>query len=365
MKFSCIREKLDYALTTAERFTGKNISLPTLGSILFHLRGGTLTIAATNLEYAIEMVVSGSGEGEERICVPAKISSAFIQSLKDDTIDVEAKNTHLVLKSGARITRINCLTADEFPLIPSLKKHTGVVVSSSLLREGLEKVLPAVSLSGFKPELNGVLFRAGKQSLTLAATDTFRLTEKTITLAKGPADKNFSFILPSRAASEIMRVLRDGEESEIWIDENQALFSIGNTKIVSRLIDGVFPEYEGIVPKNFGTTSIMQRNEIKDSIRTSGIFSSKLQDVILRFQESHVEVSSQNQEVGEYRTKIPSSFSGNPVTVSFNYRYILDGLNALHEDEIFFGCNDENAPALLRNKSDNSFIYVVMPIRTV
>ena len=160
-----------------------------------------------------------------------------------------------------------------------------------------------------------------------------------------------------------MRILGSGEDVEVWIDENQALFNAGNIRVVSRLIDGVFPEYRAIVPKNFEATSIIQKNEIKDSIRTSGIFSSKLQDVTLGFHESHIEVFSQSQDIGEYRTKIPSVFSGTPLTVGFNYRYVLDGLNALHEEEVFFGCNNENAPALLRNKDDNSFLYVVMPIR--
>lgn len=364
MKFSCVREKLDYALTTADRFTGKNISLPILGSILLYAKNGSLAIIATNLEHAVEIVLSGNSEKEEKICIPARISSAFVQSLSDERVDGEIKNTHLVLKSGSRTTKINCLLADEFPLLPSLKKHTGVTVSSSLLRDGLELVIPAVSLSGFKPELNGVLFKAGKQSLTLAATDTFRLAEKTIPTVRMRSEKNFSFILPSRAASEVARVSGRSEDTEIWVDENQALFSSGDVRIVSRLIDGVFPEYESIVPKNFESTNIMKKNDIRDSIRASGIFSSKLQDVTLSFQESHIEISSQNQDVGEYKTRVPSLFLGKPLTVSFNYRYILDGLNSLREEDVFWGCNSENTPTLIRNKDDNSFIYIVMPIRT-
>ncbi|MBI3273625.1 MAG: DNA polymerase III subunit beta, partial [Candidatus Colwellbacteria bacterium] len=334
-------------------------------SILLSIDGDTLRVAATNLEYAIEITLAGNGKGEGRVCVPARVLSAFVQSLKEDIVDLEIKNTHIAVKSALRTTRINCFAADDFPLIPSLKKHTGITLSSSLLQDGLEKVLPAVSLSGFKQELNGVFFRAGKQSLTLAATDTFRLAEKTITLIKRQSEEVFSFILPSRIASEMTRILKGDEDVSLWIDDNQALFETGDVKIISRTIDGAFPDYAGIVPKDFKTASVLQKNDLKDAIRSSSIFASKLQDVMMSCNDLCVEVSSRNNDVGEYKTKIPSTLSGDPLIVSFNYRYMLDGINSLHENEVFFGCSGEGAPALLRNTSDNSFIYVVMPIRSI
>lgn len=363
MKFSCIKEKLEKAIMIVERFTGKNVTLPILGNILLEFGNNALMLTATNLEHAVEIKVTGNSSGEGKITVPAKIISALLQSTKDEKIEIEGKQGSLLVKTDTRDTRINGMVSDDFPLIPKVKAGIRFSVEGKLLQRGLESVLPAVSLSEFKPELGGVFFRLDAHNLRLAATDTFRLAEIILPLVKKEEDARASFILPHRVAGELMRVLADEGEVAVSLGENQVLFEINGATITSRLIEGNFPEYSAIIPKNFETTCFFGKDEMRDAVRASSIFTSSLQDVSLRFHDKGIQVCSINSEVGEYKTDIAVPVQGKEITINFNYRYLLDGLNALHDREVVWGSNSEQTPAVLRNKSDGSFLYIIMPIR--
>lgn len=362
MKFTCATEHLQKGLSHAERFTGKNTTLPILGNILLEANGNVLYITATNLESAIRMVIHGTSTRDGKVCIPAKIINSFLHTISDEKVSLEEKQGSLFIKTISRETRINGMPADDFPLIPKIKKTNSFTIGGYDFKRGLESVLPAVSSSEFKPELGGVYVRVASAQLRLAATDTFRLAEKTILFDPSYGGDGFSFIIPSRAAEEVVRVLGDEEEVIISIGENQAVFETDGVMIISRLTDGNFPDYSGIIPKNFESSCFAKRDDVLTSVRASSIFASKLQEVSLNVSSSEMEIKSLNQDIGEYCNKISCAQSGKDVLVGFNYRYILDGLGTLHEDELFFGFNGEQAPSLIKNKADNSFLYVVMPI---
>lgn len=364
MRFSCVKENLEYALTIAERFTGKNVTLPILSNCLLETSGSKLLVIATNLEYAVQITVPGKTEKEGKVSVPAKIFSSLIHSLKDERIDLEEKQGNLLVKTGQREGRINGLTVDDFPLIPKIKKTATVSLDLQAFRDGLVRVLPAVSPSEFKPELMGVYFKSSGNRLRLASTDTFRLAEKTLTLEERPEGDGLSFILPQRVAQELARLEDEsGGDIKMSLGENQVVFETQRVKIISRLIEGVFPEYTAIVPKSFELEVFISRQDLIEVVHAASIFSSKLQDITLAFRTGSLEISTANPEVGEYKTKIPLAGKGGDLRLSFNYRYLLDGLMAMSEEEIFLGCNSDNSPSLFRNKDDGSLFYVLMPIR--
>ena len=362
MKFLCVKEKLEKALVAAERFTGKNTTLPILGNILLEDKKNSLCLSATNLECAIQINIPGIGKGEGKLSVPAKIMSSFIQACKDEKIELEDHCGNLVIKTNSRDTKINGISSDDFPLVPKVNSVSSFLVEGSILAESLEKVLPAVSLSDFKPELGGVFFKSSVNSISLAATDTFRLAEQVVPIKKYEGEV-LSFIVPYRIASEVVRVFMGEDEVSVSIGENQIVFEAGGVMVTSRLIDGNFPDYQQIIPRSFGTAVYLAVKEFIDAIRVSSIFASKLQDVTLSFHENMLNISSKNQEIGEYNTAIPVNMNGKDITLSVNYRYLLDGLHTIRGKELFWGCNNENSPILLRDKSDNSFLYIVMPIR--
>lgn len=362
MKFSCVKEHIERAVSIAERFTAKNITLPILGNILLETTDNSLTVTGTNLEHAVQISVPGKGQ-IGRLAVPGKILSALLQSLRDEKITIEERQGNLLVKTDTRDTRINGMPSDDFPLLPKIKKTATIPVDAFLLRQGLEHILPAVSTSEFKPELAGVYFHASGKSLRLTATDTFRLAEKKMELSEKIDGDKLSFILPNRVAQELTRVLSEGdEEVRLHYGDNQILIEYAGIKIISRLVEGNFPEYTAIIPQHFDTTSHIQKNELIAAVRSSSIFSSKIQEVTLQFGKKQLEINSANQDIGENKTILPAPSTGKELKVSFNYRYLLDGVNAVDEDELFFGVN-ENAAALIKNKADASFAYVLMPIR--
>ena len=374
MKFICLKENLEKALIIAERFTGKNITLPILGNILLETSETALFVTATNLEYAIRIKVAGKIEKVGRVSVPAKIVSSLLQSTRSEKVDLEEKQGSLFIKTDTRDIRINGIIAEDFPLLPKIQKTYSVTVDGPSLVNNLAKVLPAVSFSEFKPELNGVFFKAVNNSFYLAATDTFRLAESRLTLAEKIQNNEINFILPQKTAQEIAR-LPVKEELEISGGDNQILFETEDIKIISRTIEGNFPAYEGIIPKKFEAASYVDKEKLVEAIRSSSIFASKLQEVRLNLTRQILEVTASNPEIGDYKTKIEVQSSGKSfsasaqeggetgISLGFNFRYLLDGLAALDDEEIFLGLNSENAPTLVRNREDDFFKYVLMPIR--
>ncbi len=363
MKAVCAKEVFEYGISLTERFTGKNINLPVLNTILIEADTRTLTVTATNLEYAVQISVPAKVQSPGKVTVPAKILTQVIQSIQEENIELEGKNETLVVKTPSREGKIIGVRSDDFPLIPKIKKTHTYSFSSLALVDGIAKILPAVSTSEFKPELNGIFFKIAPQELTLAATDTFRLAEKKIKIPGGEAEAK-TFILPGKIGQEIVRIFGDEErEVTLSLGENQIEISTGDIRILSRLIDGLFPEYSAIIPKSFSTSLFLPKNEFASAIRSSSIFSSKLQDVHLAFSQKKVEIKAENAEIGLTTISLPCELTGKPLTMNFNYRFLLDGVGGATEDELFFGANDANTPALLRNKSDASFSYVIMPIR--
>ncbi len=364
MKFSCRKEHLERALSSAERFVGKNITLPILGNVLMEADEHGLTITATNLEYAIEIRVPGDTRRPGKVSVPARVISSLVQTAREEKLELEVKQGNLSIASDSRQSRVNGMPADDFPLIPKIKKTAGFSADADVLSRALAHVMPAISSSDFKPELGGAFFQVRDTTLTLAASDTFRLAEEEIGVTKGPSSP-VSCIVPQRTAQELGRILGDykDETVDVSLGDNQILMRVGPVRITSRLIEGAFPEYRAIIPGQFDTSVFVSRDEFLSAVRSSSIFVSKLQEVALHFSHGILEVVSANPEVGEYRTKIKISFTGNDTAVSFNYRYLLDGVQALDEDEMFLGLSGSTSPALLRNKSRNTPTYVVMPIR--
>jgi len=365
-KIHCKKENLERAVITAERFTGKNAALPVLGNLLFEFRENELFIAATNLEHAIEVSVPGESAQfqQKRLTVPAKLLSSLVQSLSEETVQLMEERGNLLVRTDTKNIRIQGMSPDDFPLIPKIKKSHSFGIDALLLRVALAQVLPAVSLSELKPELAGVLWKISSQELKLAATDTFRLAEKTVALTPSKTKTDpLSFILPFRVAQEMERVFLQDGIVDVIFGENQIVVEWEGMKITSRCVDGNFPEYGGIVPTKFEAVAYVSRSALVNAIRASSLFSSKLQDVTLAFQGSLCEISSANQEIGEYRTTISVEKTGKDLTASFSYRFLLDGLNAIEGDEVWWGINSENTPSLLRDKSDNTFLYIAMPIR--
>ena len=373
MKIICLQENLKSSLNIAQNIVGKNLTLPILNNLLLETGAGRLKISSTNLEIGINIWASGKIEKPGSITCPAKILTSFINALPNKKVELETRENDLLIKCEGYKASVKGLPVDDFPLIPKLKERPVVILKNgSMLKNGLAQVVGAAALSEARPEFSGILLKIEKNQIKLAATDSFRLAEKTI-FEDTNASQPVLVILPQRTVQELIRILDEeaGGDIKIVLGDSQILFETSQAQLISRLIDGQYPDYQQIIPKNFTTRITLQRDEFINNIRIASIFSGKINDVKITAKPGKIEVSSQDPDTGRNSSEISAKVDGEPLEVSFNSRYLIDGLTNISTKQIFLGMNSENTnqssrsnPAVLKPLGEESYVYVVMPIKT-
>jgi DNA polymerase-3 subunit beta len=376
MKFVCTQENLVQGLLIVSHITGKSINLPVLGNVLLKTEGGNVKLSATNLELAVSTLVRGKVEVEGEYTVPAKLFQDFISLLPQGKVELELKEEGLHVMASGQETTIRGLPAQEFPLIPKLAKSEGVKFSSTDLKRTIGQVAFAVSISESRPELSGVACwfggSVGKGSVAFIATDSYRLAERVLAVAKGSMESKI--IVPSRTMLEVSRILSSykdelgvPEEVEWVTTENQLVVTFGNTELVSRLIEGSFPDYQQIIPEQFGTTAILDRSEFQKAVKAASLFSRQgLYDVHLAVKpaDGTIEVFSADQGTGKTSTTLQTELTGNETSLVVNFKYLSDGLAAITTPKVKLLFNDSMSPMLvLPEGGDEQYRYLVMPIR--
>lgn len=375
MKFITLVDNLKKAANLAERITSKNITLPILNNILLETNKNKIHIKATDLELGIEIYVSGKTEKEGKVVIPAKTFSSFLSKLPEEKITLEAKENNLKAESGKSKIIFQGFNSEDFPIIPQIKTDKYIEIEKSLLKEALEQVRPSVSYNTNYPELDSILFKIEKEGLTLVGTDRYRLAVKNIPLEKIKTNikENWQAIVPSKTVYEVIKILSEELEDSsstvvISPDPNQIQFLTEGVRLISRIINASYPEYEKAIPSNFENQVILKRNDVKEAIEISGIFSGKINDVkfILNPLKKEVILQSQDPTLGESEILLqPTEINGENLEIRFNYQFFLDGLDASRGEEIFLGLNKENSPALIRGKEENDFLYILVPLTNI
>jgi len=374
MKFICTQENLYTALSKVNGLIGQFSTLSILKNVLIQAKNGFITIKATDLETAINTEVRGKIEQPGKITVDTKMLTGFIALLPQGKINLETKKNQLFIKSGAHKTKIKTAPADDFPVIPDLKKEKGFEVKSLDFKQSLSEVLPSVSSDVTRPEINGVYFNIKKESLILAGTDSYRLAEKNFNLHLNQKPKKYQelfsgdFIVPLKAIKELNRILDDQDNIvEGFLGENQVLFSCDGTSLVSRLIDGDYPDYQQIIPDSANVSFVLSRQDFLNAVKISGVFAdvgSNSIELSVLPKKGQVLISSsttKGEEVSSLEAKIKAEKG---LKIVFDYRYLLDGLNSIATEQVVFLANSESSPALMRPVSKKQgFLYVLMPIR--
>ncbi len=378
MKLSCTRDNLHQGLAITGGLAGKNTNLPILNNVLIKTEGGSLRLTTTNLETAAACSVRGKVEEEGEITVPAKLFFDYVSLLSNEAVEVVGTADELSISCGDNKTKIKGLAASEFPLVPPAAGGGSFVVPAEALRVALARVLFAVASNESRPELSGVSvqFReieSGKGELVLAATDSYRLAESTLPLVSAPAGASVAAIVPARALAEVARTLslfKDGaeapEQATIQLAENQAVFTFGSAELTSRTVEGEYPDYTQIIPKDFRSEAVLGRAEFIKAVKTASLFSrTGLFDVGLKIvpAEGRVVVAGADATKGENTAVCLGDVSGDEAAVTVNYRYLLDGLNALSTDKVLFRAIDGANPCLLTPQGEEGYQYIIMPIK--
>jgi len=377
MKLSCTRENLFQGLSITSHLSNKNINLPILQNVLVKTEGGSIKFTSTNLEIAIHCIIRGKIEEQGEYTIPSKLFYDYVSLLPNETVTLINQEEGVDISCGSYETTIKGLPSSEFPLIPSVQAQRSYSIPVEDFKKALSRVLFSVATNESRPELTGVCAKFkkgnGESILTLASTDSYRLSEASLPLIT-EIEQEETVIFPARTLVEVNRILsvfKDDVESPssltVQLSENQVVFVFGPVEIISRMIEGYYPDYQQIIPTTFQTEAVIDRADFIKSIKTASLFSrTGLYDVTLEFfpdkQQIHVKALDANR--GKNTTICTGNLSGEPNNVTVNYRYLLDGLNAMTSEQIQFQMIDAANPCLVLPKStQESYRYVVMPIR--
>ena len=365
MKIECIKEKLETAVRIADRATGKNLSLPILSSILLDSSKNSLFIKSTNLDLGLEVEIPIKGEFSKPIAVPSSVLWNFLSNLgQERVVNLEVVGDVLEITCGLARASVKTQTVDDFPTIPKIADGKNVSVPANVLVSGFKSVCYSAASNSMKPELSSVYIHTKDEHLIFAATDSFRLAEKRI---KIKSLKSFpSVMIPAKNASEIIKIFEaHNEDVDIWVGKNQISFSCGFIYLVSRVIDGVFPDYEQIIPKDFSTTAVVIKQDFAQAMKIITVFSDAFNQVNLNIipNKKIFEIKAKNSTLGDASSKISPTAKGESIDIGFNHRYLADCLQPADSDSLVFGFSGQHKPLVIRTVGgDQGFTYLVMPL---
>ncbi len=383
MKFTCTQENLNQGLSIVSHIANKNINLPILGNVLIKSDDKMLRLMTTNLEIAIRCAVRGKIDESGEFTIPSKLFADYVSLLPKEKVDILQDGNTLGISCGSYQTKLHGVHASEFPLIPSVDEQYKFSVKASEFRKTIGQVLFAVAPNESRPEISGVLFRfstgADGLTLTLAATDSYRLAEKQMMAMsdKHPSLSDpVSMIVPARTVAELVRILGVFKETldvperlEICLGESQVLFVYDSVELISRTIEGKYPDYRQLIPERFETEVVMEKNDLARAVKTASLFSKTgLNDVHFRFSPGkRIALDATNAQTGEHSVEIDGAVSGKENNVTVNFRYFLDGVNNIDGDRVALQLIDGMSPCVIHpygeGKPLHDYLYIVMPIR--
>ena len=367
MKLFCSQKDLDYAINIVNKAISPNNTLPVLNNILIKAEGKKLLFSSTNLEVAISCQIDADVRGEGAITVPSKLITGYISLLSDEKVELSViEGMSLAINSSSSSTKIKCISADEFPLIPKIEKGLEFSVKVDDMHKAITETVFAAASNTSRPVLSGVLMASCGGVVKLVATDSYRLAERAIKVVKKPAE-DVSCIVPARTMMELSKIVSkaDAKEIKVNVSTNQVLFSIDGIELISRLIEGRFPDYEKIIPKDTKTTLTVSVEALSLVLKRVSLFARENNNSvkISATNDGKMTVSSEETKVGEEKAELPIKIDGDNNKISLNAQYLLDVLTYVSDDKVTFLINDKAAPAVIKPVKEEDYVYVIMPLK--
>ncbi len=368
MRIVVVQENLKNALAVCSRAVAASSTLAVLGNVLLQTQNGLLKISATNLEIGISQFVRCKVEEDGVVCLPARLLVEVVNNLPGEPVTLETVTEGLRLSVGKYRTVLKTVPAEDFPVINDTVSENAISLPSQDFFHALEGVLFAVSTNETQIELCGVFMtRSGQNEIVLAGTDRYRLAESKVVLKVGAeVFPNFSIIIPARAASEVLRLLHNSNgEFKVNIGDNQAVFSVNETIITTRLVDARYPEYEAIIPKEFTVSITASRTELISALKAVSVFAKSASGISVVYSPGGgLTLSARSQDAGEGTVEVAAEVTGGEDTILFNHKYLLDMLQFLTSQSVHIKLNNPTTPVILQSPEDKNYIYLVMPIKT-
>src|SRR5919201_3470609 len=362
MKVTCSREELTQKLAVVSRGVSTRTAVQILGGILLTAEPARLTLGATDMELSLRASLEAQVYGEVAVVVPGRLLVELVRLLPEAEVSIEQRADEGVIHvaSGSFESRLNTYTAEDFPRLPDaegLERHS---VERDALLETIGRVGRSASRDESRPVLTGILVRFEPGKLVMAATDSYRLSVKETPIAGSVPE--LEAIVPARALGELARIAQVAEQIELGVHENQVIFGIDGTWLTTRRIEGQFPKFDELRPKEFKYEVTLPREELLDVVRRTSVMAHRNSPLRLRFAEGEVTVWTQTQDVGEARETLPVHFQGEPMEIGFNAEFLRDGIESTNGEELRLRLIDPLRPGLLQGPGDD-FWYLIMPIR--
>jgi DNA polymerase-3 subunit beta len=365
MRVELSKEKLLPVVSIAEKISGRDVAHPILHNLFLSAEGNTLTVRATNLDIGAEFTIPAKVEREGEVVVSGKTLLATLVAMhRGVAVILQLEGENLLLSDEGSKSLLKVHPPDDFPTIPNIRGGKGILFESKTLLNGFASVWYCASSSTIKPELSSVYIYQDGNQLFFVATDSFRLAEKKVLMRE--AISLGRVLVPFRNIPEITRVLEYTPDASVtvYLSENQLSFEFDGVYLTSRLIDGTFPDYRQIIPKEAATEVVLLKQDLVQALKKTAVFLDKFGQVTMRIQPKKKTFSlhSLNADVGETAELLQAAITGDGLDISFNQRYISDSLQSIHSDSISLSFTGLSKPMVMRGVSDNSFLYLVMPM---
>jgi DNA polymerase-3 subunit beta len=370
VKLSVMQENLARGLSVVSRAVSTRSTLPVLANVLLKTEDAGLKLTATNLEIGITYWVPGKIDSDGATTVPAKLLTDYVNALQGgERVDLElTAGQTLHLRAGRYESHIKGIDADEFPAIQTAGDRPTTRIAQNVLRQALEETAFAAASDEARPILTGVLARFEGDTLTLAAADNYRIAVKTIPILD-PVPET-SVVIPARALNELVRILSDIDQPiEVVLAQarNQILFHLEGIDLVSRLIDGQFPNYQQVLPQSHTTRAVLDREELLRAVRPAALIAHESANIVkLQIEANgHAGITdSANAGVGDHVGQVEAAVEGDGTTIAFNARYLADVLTNVDAEQFALELNGPLSPGVFKPIGDDRYVHVVMPVRT-
>ncbi len=370
MKLSLLQENLNLALSSVSRFTTIKSQLPILSHILFSTDNGRLKLSATNLEVGINYWLGAKIDAEGSITVPARDITEFVSYLPPGKIDLFLNDQNLLSLStpSSQSTFASTPPAD-YPQLASLDPASALSADLPSLQSAINQIAFSAASDDTRPVLTAVLTRFDQNNLTLVATDGFRLSHKTIVLSKSAEpkpDNPQTYLIPARSLNEIAKINQPSASFKIGQtpDGHQLVFVFDDLQIISRLIEGDYPDFTRIIPESFATTLTLSKAELAKAIKIASVFARQSANVVkFSVTEKSLTLTANAPQVGQNHVSLPAKTEGPPLEIAFNYKFVADFLSVCPGDQITLDLNQSLTPAMFKDTSLSDYFHIIMPVR--
>ncbi len=378
MKISCNQESLAKQLGVVGRLVSNKPGLPILANVLLETEDSKLKMTATDLEIGVHTWIGAEVKEDGRITIPARTFSEFINSLPADQIDIVLEEQTVNVNTSNNSAQFNTLPSDDFPDVPRVDDGKLIMsIDPEVLEDAINKVAFAAATDDSRPVLTGIKLEAEGTDLTMVAVDGFRLSRKLVELSKAVED-SLDLLVPAKAMQELAKVIGDlsdaeekksSEKVELYMLEgkNQVIFRYREVDLVSRLIDGKFPEYKQIIPTGYQTRAKMGAGAFQNAVRIVNIFARNVigNKAITEFdaEKGTIKVSASLAEVGENESSFEADIEGDGMSIGFSSKFLSDMISSIDGEVIIFEGSSATAPGVFKSVEDDSFLHIIMPMR--